>query len=379
MNLSSIEGSPSLDVVNLVLQKRARGEKVISLAIGDPESNTPPEIVDAAYSAMQSGDVHYIPASGLPGVRRAISEKVRRKNGISADPSETVFLTTKLAVYATLFAVSEPGYEVLVPDPGYFYSEPTILTGGKPVRYKLTKDFALDVSEISKKVSGKTKAIMVNSPSNPTGSVLSKSELKELYDFCLEREICIVSDDAYEDLVYDGASHVAVGSLESKPNIVVSIFSLSKSYAMTGWRAGYIVASERIVYAVSKFLENAVTCFPPFIQKASEFALDKGDSIIQSQLKDYERKRRLLLDKLESIPRLVPNQIQGAFYAFPELKGSKMPSAEFSKNLLEKENVAVLPGIAFGEEGEGRIRISFSGSAEELEDGLDGISRFLSK
>ena len=234
MFLSSIEGSPSLEVVNLVLQKRAKGENVISLAIGDPESNTPREIEDAAFSSMTSGQVHYVPAFGTPGVRRAIRDKVWRRNGINAEIDETIFITTKLAVYTALFAVSEMGYEALIPDPGYFYSEPVILSGGNPVRYKLNQDFSLDLEEIKRKTTPKTKAILVNSPSNPTGRVLTNNELKELYYFCSERGIYVLSDDAYEDLTYDGISHFAIGSLETKPDKVISIFSLSKSYAMTG-------------------------------------------------------------------------------------------------------------------------------------------------
>jgi len=378
MFLTGIEGSPSLEVVNLVLQKKARGEKVVSLAIGDPEENTPLEIVETAYAAMLSGDVHYVPSSGTPGVRRAISDKVRRKNGINASPNETVFLTTKLAVYAALFAILEVGDEVLVPDPGYFYSEPVMLSGGKPIRYGLCDDYSLDLDQIKRKATSKTKAILVNSPSNPTGKVLKKSELKELHNLCSDKGIFIISDDAYEDLVYGGLSHVAVGSLEAKPRTVISIFSLSKSYAMTGWRAGYAVASEKVIYLINKYLENVITCFPPFIQKASEYALDHGESIIENQKKEYEFKRKLISEKLDHIPGLIPNEIEGAFYAFPKLKSARLASSsEFSKRLLLEQNVAVLPGVAFGEGGEGRIRLSFSGGKEEMMTGLDRIGAFL--
>ena len=216
----------------------------------------------------------------------------------------------------------------------------------------------------------------MNSPSNPTGRVLTKSELNELYDFCSGRGIYILSDDAYEDLTYEGRSHFAIGSIETKLDKVISIFSLSKSYAMTGWRAGYVVASERVIYLINKFLENILTCFPPFILSATEYALDNGDRIIEVQRREYLRKRKLVLEKLESSPHLELNDIQGAFYAFPKMK-PKISSIEFSKKLLQNENVAVLPGIAFGEAGEGRFRISFSGDGEELETGLDKIVSFL--
>ena len=377
MYLSKIEGSPSLEVVNLVLEKLSKGEKVISLAIGDPASNTPSEIVEQAYASMNSGQVHYVPSYGTREVREAICRKVKRKNGINADLSETIFLTTKLAVYVSLFAITEPGYEALVPDPGYFYAEPVTLSGGSPVSYRLRDDFSLDIEEIKRKTTKNTRAIIVNSPSNPTGRILSKGELTELYEFCYENGIYIVSDDAYEDLVYDSASHFAVGSLESKPEKVISIFSLSKSYSMTGWRAGYAVASERVVYLINKFLENTITCFPPFIQQASAYALDNGDKIIAIVREEYSSKREVLLEKLDKIPMVECNQIQGAFYAFPKLKNLSFSATEFCKQLLQNQNVALLPGTAFGPSGQARVRISFSGSLEELETGLDRFGEFL--
>jgi aspartate aminotransferase len=237
--LSKLEGSPSLEVVNLVLDNLSRGEKVLSLAIGDPSSDTPREIVDAAYQSMRSGQVHYVPTAGTREVREAIRGKVERKNGIRADMKETLFQTTKLSVYVSLVAVSAPNFEVLVPNPGYFYSEPVALAGGKAIPYPLKEDFSLDLEE--RNTNNNTRAIVVNSPSNPTGKVLSRTQLEELYSFCKEKELFIISDDAYEDLTYDGIHHTAVGSLEDHPERVISLFSLSKSYSMTGWRAGYVI------------------------------------------------------------------------------------------------------------------------------------------
>jgi len=327
---------------------------------------------------MKSGQVHYVPSYGTREVREAICRKVRRKNGIRADFDDTIFITTKLAVFASLFAVSEPGYEALVPDPGYFYSEPVILSGGNPVSYRLNDDFSLNIDEIKRRTADKTRAIIVNSPSNPTGKVLSKGELAELFEFCTEKGIYIISDEAYEDLVYDNVRHFAVGSLESKPDKVISIFSLSKSYSMTGWRAGYATASERVVYLINKFLENTITCFPPFIQKASAYALDNGENIIASAREEYSSKRKVLIEKLDNLPKVECNQIEGAFYAFPKLKNLGISATEFCKQLLQIKNVALLPGTAFGRSGETRARISFSGSLEQLETGLDGFGDFLS-
>ena len=297
MFLEDVERSPSLEMVNLVLAKIARGEKVVSLAIGEPSFNTPAKIIEAACKSMRSGNVHYASAYGTMEVREAITRKVAKKNGIRAEIGNSLFCTTKLSVYASLAAASNKAYDALIPNPGYFYSEPVILSGGRPIYYKLKKDFSLNIEEIKKKTTRRTKVIIINSPSNPTGKVLSRSDLEELYDFCNDRKIFIISDEAYEDLVYEG-QHFSIGSLEPKPEIVISLFSLSKSYAMTGWRAGYVVAGERTIYLINKFLENTVTCFPPFIQTASGMRWTIATNTFQSSGANWNEGRDFLKRRL---------------------------------------------------------------------------------
>jgi len=374
MFLEEVENSPSLEMVNLVLAKVAKGEKVVSLAIGEPSFNTPTEIVEVACEAMRSGDVHYTSSYGTMEVREAIKRKTAKKNGIHAEIPNTIFCTTKYSVYAALAAASNKAYDALLPDPGYFYWEPVVLSGGRPVFYTLNKDFSLDIDDIKKKTTRRTKVILVNSPSNPTGKVLKRTELKELYEFCRDRKIFIISDEAYEDLVYD-EQHFCVGSLEPKPEFVISLFSLSKSYAMTGWRAGYVVASERIIYLINKFLENTVTCFPPFIQKASAYALDNGDKYIAKFRTELENRKKLLASKIEEIDALEPYKTEGAFYAFPRYT-KKMRSRELVKVLLDKYGIAVLAGASFGHAGENHLRFSFSMSPETIENGMDKVKTF---
>ena len=377
MFLKDLERSPSLEMVNLVLAKIAKGEKVVSLAIGEPSFNTPDEIIEVAHESMRSGNVHYVPAYGTMEVREAIKRKVARKNGIHAEIANAIFCTTKFSVYASLVAASNKTYDALLPNPGYFYSEPVILSGGRPVYYKLKKDFSLDIDEIKKKTTRKTKVILVNSPSNPTSKVLRRSELEKLYDFCKDRKIFIISDEAYEDLVYEG-QHFSVGSLEQKPEIVISLFSLSKSYAMTGWRAGYVVASERVIYLINKFLENTVTCFPPFIQTASAYALNKCDRYISEFRNELEKRKRLLEKEISEIDALEPPKIEGAFYAFPRYT-KKMRSRELTKALLEKYGVALLAGTSFGPAGESHIRFSFSMTPETIEEGMNKVKAFFNE
>ncbi len=377
MHLAELQGSPSLEVVYLVIEKKARGEKVISLAVGDPSFQTPKEIIEVAYQSMLSGDVHYVSSYGTLDIRQAIRDKVKRKNEIHAEVENCIFITTKFSLYASLEAMFEEPFDALIPDPGYFYSEPVLLAGGKPVHYKLAKDYSLDLEEIKSKTTPRTKVIFINSPSNPTGKVLRRNELRELYDYCSERKIRILTDEAYEDLVYD-TEHFSIGALETSPDLVVSIFSLSKSYSMTGWRAGYVVAATKIIFQINKFLEHTVSCFPPFIEKASAYALNNCDNNILEFRQAYKERRNLLQQKILEIPKLEPNPIEGAFYAFPKYK-SNLGSIEFSKTLLQKENVAVLPGISFGPSGENHIRLSFSGSSEDIEAGMEKIKHFFAR
>jgi len=377
MFLDLVENSPSLEMVNLVLQKVAKGEKVVSLAIGEPSFNTPTEIVEVACQSMQSGYVHYTSSYGTMEIREAIKRKVAKKNGIRAEIPNTIFCTTKYSVYAALMALSNKPFDALLPNPGYFYWEPTVLAAGRQVYYKLNKEFALDIDAIKKQITRRTKAILVNSPSNPTGKVHKRSELEELYEFCRDRKIFIISDEAYEDLIYNG-QHFSIGSLEPKPEFVISLFSLSKSYAMTGWRAGYVVASKRIIYMINKLLENTVTCFPPFIQKASAYALDKGDKYILEFRRELENRKKLLERKMSEIDALEPYKTEGAFYAFPRYT-KKMQSRKLVKILLDKYGIAVLAGASFGTAGENHLRFSFSMAPETIEEGMNKVKTFFTE
>jgi aspartate/methionine/tyrosine aminotransferase len=374
--LDRVAKSPTLEMVNLVLQKQAAGERIVSLAIGEPSFQTPHEIIDVAYESMKAGDVHYTSSFGTAEVREAIAKKVTRKNGIRAEPANAVFLTTKFAVYASLMAVVKEKCEVLIPDPGYFYAEPITLAGATPKRYTLGEGFSLDVDAVKKQIGRRTRAIIVNTPSNPTARLFTKSDLKELYDLCREKKITIISDEAYEDLVYAG-SHFSVGSLEKRPDTIISLFSLSKSYAMTGWRSGYVVAASGIVERICKFLENTYTSYPPFIQKASAYALLNGDRFIAEFQSELARRKKLTEEKLSRIKGIEPYTAEGAFYLFPRY-GNRAKSVSLCNRILREQGLAVLPGIAFGPHGENRIRISFAGSPETLEEGLEKLAKFFS-
>ena len=377
MLLDEIQDSPAFEIFNLAAKKQAKGEKVFSLAIGEPSFDTPLPIVKAAYESMRSGGGHYSSSWSSPELRAAIVDKVNRNNRIPANIENVIFITTKLAIYASLLSLVERGSEVLVPDPGYYYSEPVVLAGGKPIRYSLASDFSLDIDEIERRITRRTRAIVVNTPSNPTGKVFSRGQLRGLLEVCSRHGVKIVSDEAYEDLVYE-KKHVSLGSMEDPPDSVVSLFSLSKSYAMTGWRAGYVIAERETITRINRFLENAVTCFPPFIQAASAYALRNCESYTV-EFREELRKRRALFEKgIEKIPALESQKVEGAFYGFPRLK-VPLGSREVASRLLDEQNVAVLPGAIFGANGEGHLRISFGSPPETIHEAVERMAAFFSR
>lgn len=376
MNISELEGSPSLEVVNLVLQKLARGEPVTSLAIGEPVYKTPSEIMDIASESMFNGDTHYTSSFGIPEVREAIVHKVRRKNNIKADFDNTIFIAAKQAVYAAMMSIAGTRSKLLVPDPGYFYSEPALISGLVPIPYHLNEDLSFNLDNILSLLDMDTAAVMINTPGNPTGRIVGKQQLEALYEACREKEVKIISDEAYEDLVYE-KGHFSVGSLEQIPETVISIFSLSKSYSMTGWRAGYTIANKEITTKIARVIEHTYTCSPPFIQKASAFALQHGDKFIEEFRKKFRGKRNHVEKRLSEIPELTSHGVEGAFYVFPSYE-LPIKSSILAMDFLNKHGVAVLPGIAFGEAGECHIRISFSGSDESIDHGLDELAVYLS-
>ena len=375
MPLKDIGDSVSYGIFGKVNEMASRGAKVYPLAIGEPSFSTPRAIIAKAQESLEAGNTRYVSSYGIPEVRAAIRDKVRRRNRINAGVSNAIFISTKLAVYASIVAATDGKGEVLIPNPGYFYSQPVVLSGAEPVWYDLAGDYSLDVDEIRRRTTTKTRAIIVNTPSNPTGKMLSSRQLKELLDFSRERKIYMISDESYEDLVYE-RKHVSVGSLEQEPFSVISVFSLSKSFAMTGWRAGYVVAGERVVGLLDRFIEHTLSCFPPFIQYASAYALRAGGDSTRRFREELRGRRALMERMMRRIPRLEFARAEGAFYAFPKYD-AEISSLEFSTRLLDSKGVAVLPGSIFGPAGEKHLRISFAAPRKIIEEGMGLLGEFI--
>jgi len=344
---------------------------VINLSLGEPDFDTPQHIIKAAIEAMKKGYTHYTPNAGLIEFREAVAEKLRKENGIDVDPETEVIATVGAmgALSLAMLTIVNPGDEVLIPNPGFAsYEAQVILAEGKPVSYTLNEDEGFDINaeEIAGLITNKTRAILVNTPSNPTGSVLSEKSLRKIAEVAIENDLLVISDEAYEAITYDNFRHVSIASLPDMKDRTISIFSFSKTYAMTGWRIGFAAANEEIIRQMTKLQEHLAAHPSSISQMAAIAALRGPKDHIKKMVKEYSERRELIMEKLAEIPEIRCFRPQGAFYVFPNIKAFKMSSEDFAMHILEKARVIIVPGTAFGNNGEGYVRISYAASKEEI-------------
>lgn len=350
-------------------------DDVVRLEIGDPDFPTPAHIVDAAAEAARAGFTHYSPGVGLASLRELVAEKVRTRNGVACTPDEVAVTTGACGgLFSTFLALLDPGDEVLVPDPGWTTMVPMALAAGvTPVPYLLDRRnaFDLDPDAVAGRVGPRTRAIVVNSPSNPTGAVAGTAALEGVLELAGRHGIWLVSDECYEDIVFEGehASAAALGD----PERVVSVFSFSKSYAMTGWRVGYVVAPSEVVRAVAKAQEPVVSSASTVSQKAAEAALLGPRDPVDAMRAAYRRRRDLALSLLDErgVGYARP---RGAFYVMVDVAAAGEPSEAFALRLLRERRVAVVPGSAFGEGGEGMVRVSLAATEQAVAVGLERLA-----
>ena len=371
--LDKIEPAATVRLNNLALELRRRGENIISFAAGEPDFDTDKRIIDEAYVSMLKGETHYTSSLGLYELRERIAEKVNNENNIPAGAENVIIIPTKFAIYAALISIIEYNDEVLIHDPYWVsYESQVKLTGAKPIFFRLTEHFSLDIEDLKSKISSRTKAIIINTPNNPTGAVFSRDEIKALVDLARDYNLYIISDEIYEKLIYEG-EHVSPASYDPERVIVVNGFS--KAFAMTGWRIGYAVANKNIIGRMEKFVQHTLTCLPAFIQRAAVKALDLGAEIYEKYREEYRRRRDFLISELNNINNLEITKPMGTFYLFPKYK-INMNSEDLAKLLLEREKVLVVPGSSFGKNGEYHFRISFATSMSSLREGAKRIQEF---
>jgi aspartate aminotransferase len=380
--ITSMSGSATVQVMNKARALKQQGVDVMDLGGGDPDFDTPEHIQKAAIESMQSGFTHYVASSGLPELRKAIARKLATDNGVEVDPDKGVIVTPggKLALYATLLAIINAGDEVILPEPAWVTYRPIVQLGdGVTVPLSLTAEngFKLTAEALRSLITPKTKAIVLNSPSNPTGKVMSREELEIVAEAARDNDLYVVTDEMYEKIIFDGHEHISIASMPGMAERTVIINGMSKAYAMTGWRLGWLAGPPTLVKEIGKIQEQTATCAPSFVQVGGIAALTGPQEPVAQMTAEYKRRRDFFVDMLNDIPGVSCFKPEGAFYAFPKFDLG-MNSIQLADLLLEKARVAGTPGSAFGDAGDGHVRFSFATSPDVLETAARRIKEALS-
>lgn len=354
----------------------------ISLGVGEPDFDTPWHIRDEGIFALEKGKTFYTSNAGLKELREEICNYLKRRQGIEYNPLKEVLVTVggSEAIDIGLRALINPGEEVIIPQPSYVSYEPcAVLAGAKPViiNLKAENEFRLTVEELKSAITDKTKVLILPFPNNPTGAIMERKDLEEISRIIIENDIYVMSDEIYAELTYKG-EHTSIASLEGMKERTILINGFSKAYAMTGWRLGYACAPESIIKQMTKIHQFAIMCAPTTSQYAAVEALKNGDEDVKTMRQAYNQRRRFLMNAFREMG-LDCFEPYGAFYVFPCIKEFGMTSEEFAMRFLEEEKVAVVPGTAFGESGEGFLRISYAYSLENLKVAMDRFKSFVEK
>ena len=360
-------------------QMQKQGVDVIHMEIGRPDFDTPAVIKEAAYESLKKGNVFYTSNYGTPELRAAIAEKLRRDNGVDYAPEEIlVTIGVGEGTYAAVAAFLSAGDEVLVPDPVWLnYIHVPEFFGAVPVSYSLKEErnYQMDADEIESLITDKTRMLVINTPSNPTGGVQSRETLEKIARLVEKHDLIVVSDEIYEKLTYGGVKHVSFASLPGMKERTITLNGFSKCYSMTGWRLGYAAAPVACIKAMVRVHQYINTCASSFVQEAGITALEKGESAVQEMVAEYQRRRDYAVDAINAIDGLSCNKPDGAFYIFVNVRSLGMSSAEVANYLLEEAHIATVPGSAFGPQGEGFIRISYACSYERIVEGMERLKK----
>lgn len=383
--VKALTPSSTLAITAKAKELRAQGHDIIGLGAGEPDFNTPQYIIDAAVKSMNEGHTKYTPSAGLPALRKAIAEKIKRDQGIDYDPSEIIVTVGgKHALYTLFQVILDEGDEVIIPTPYWVsYPEQVKLAGGVPVFVEGSEEneFKITPSQLEQAISNRTKAVVINSPSNPTGMVYTEDELLELGKVCVKHNILIISDEIYEKLVYGKNKHISIAQLSTElKEQTIMINGLAKSHSMTGWRIGFAAGNKEIITAMTNLASHSTSNPTTTAQYGAIAAYSGSDESVEEMRKAFEERLNAIYDKLIEIPGFTCIKPQGAFYLFPNVKKAVELTGyentdEFAKALLEEAKVAVIPGSGFG--APDNIRLSYATSLELLEQAVERMKRFV--
>src|SRR5215813_10664682 len=376
---ASLSPSLTLAIDAKAKQMKADGQDVVGFGAGEPDFDTPQHIKDAAIKALNDGFTKYTPSSGIPELRQAIADKFKRENDLAYKPSQIIVSCGgKHSCYNVIIATCEEGDEVLIPAPYWLsYPEMVKLASAKPVILETSDktEFKVTAEQLRAAITPRTRLFILNSPSNPTGTVYTQEEIKVLGDICVEKDILIMSDEIYEHLLYDGAQHKSVASFsQAHYEHTIVVHGFAKAWSMTGWRLGFLAAPEPIAKAIDAIQSHSTSNPTSFAQKGAVVALTGPQDHLGKWLAEFSKRRSFAFQKLNSIPGISCVNAKGAFYLFPNISKTGLKSSEFCQKLLETEKVAAVPGIAFG--ADDYLRISYATSMANIEKGLERIERF---
>ncbi|MCC6233154.1 MAG: pyridoxal phosphate-dependent aminotransferase [Verrucomicrobiales bacterium] len=377
---ASLSPSVTLAIDSKAKAMKAAGEDVVGFGAGEPDFDTPAHIKAAAAAALEAGFTKYTPSSGIPELREAIAAKFKRENGLTYKPSQVIVSCGgKHSCFNVIFATCQEGDEVLIPAPYWLsYPEMAKLAGATPVILETSDrtEFKVTPDQLRAAITPRSKLFILNSPSNPTGTVYTPEEVRALGDVCVEKGVLIMSDEIYEHLLYDGARHQSVASFsQAHYDHTIIVHGFAKAWSMTGWRLGFLAAPEPIAKAIDALQSHSTSNPTSFAQKGGVAALTGSQEHLSGWLQEYTLRRTTAWKALNAIPGITCVNSKGAFYLFPNISGTGLKSAEFCSRLLEKEKVAAVPGIAFG--ADDYLRISYATSLANIQKGLERIDRFV--
>jgi aspartate aminotransferase len=359
----------------------ASGQSMIYLQIGEPDFDTPANVREAAKRALDAGETHYAPYAGIPALREAIAEDATARKGFAVTP-ELVFVTVggKGVMLYAIMGLIDPGDEAIVPDPGYpIYESLVRFVGGTPVPIpiRMANDFRLDVEELASLITPRTRMIVINSPANPTGGVLTRGDLERIAELAQRHDLVVLADEIYGRILYDGTEHVSIASLPGMADRTIVLDGFSKTFAMTGWRLGYAIVPPSLVGMYGQLIINTISCAPTFAQVGAVEALRGSQGPVDDMVVEFRARRDLIVDGLNAIPGIRCLRPTGAFYAFPDISGTGLSGAELAERLLQEAGVCVLAGTAFGGVGTDHVRVSYANSRENLTAALERIRAFV--
>ncbi|MBS7626654.1 pyridoxal phosphate-dependent aminotransferase [Candidatus Bathyarchaeota archaeon] len=367
----------AFEVFAMAKEIEKKGERVIHFEMGEPDFDTPENIKEAAKRALEEGYTHYTPAPGILELRQAIAEYVSEDFGVDIDPEKEVIVMpgAKPGIFTGILATVNPGDEVIMPNPAFpIYESVVNLVGAKPVPIPLREenDFRLSPEDVRRKLTEKTKMLILNTPHNPCGSTLRKSEVEEIAEIAKEHNLWVMSDEIYSKIIY-GSKHYSMLSVPGMKERTILIHGFSKTYAMTGWRLGYSIGNPEVIANMVKLQINISSCAAAFSQIAAIEALRGPQDFVSRMVREYERRRDTIVQALNSIKGFSCKTPTGAFYAFPNIEKTGMKSRDLMLKLLSKAHVACVHGTAFGEYGEGHLRFSYATSIENIKEGMERV------